>query len=60
VPAEFKKWFAQNMRDQDIQKKKNSLTSALWRNFIVPPLEHYQKIIEKMDQEYEEKCPCLS
>jgi hypothetical protein len=46
------------MQQQDIKKKKKYATSTLWRNFVIPSMEHYQKIIQMMDEEYAEKCPC--
>ena len=46
MPAVFKKRVAKRMRDNDIkEKKKKSSTSALWRNFDIPQIEHYQVLL---------------
>jgi hypothetical protein len=47
------------MEEQDSKVKVfKSSTSAIWRDFIVPPREYYNAIVEQMDENYEGKCPC--
>jgi hypothetical protein len=47
------------MRSGDmVLKKKKSSTSAIWLNFVVPPLGYYKEIIQQMDNDYDGKCPC--
>jgi len=57
VPEAYKNWVAYRMLADDIKKKKSSI-SAIWCNFIVPKIGHYHKIILKMGEDYDEKCPC--
>jgi hypothetical protein len=49
------------MHSDDIKMKLKYATSTLWRGFIIPPIRHYQNIIQAMDVAYLKdngKCPC--
>jgi hypothetical protein len=46
VPAEYKKWVAERMRNRDMSdKKKKKSKSKVWREFIVPQPEHYEVLL---------------
>jgi hypothetical protein len=50
------KWMLQS--DVEFKKKKST---HIWENFIVPSMDHYNEIIQEMDDAYIKdggRCPC--
>ena len=61
-PAAFKEWVATQMRTKDTEGKTllRNKKKPEWKNFKVPDIGYYRKLVQQMVDDYKHHCPvCL-